>query len=79
MRHILIAGCGSDEYCYDASFNQRPNGAFTYNAVAVLNENPDRTYEEFYAELRKRMPSQKYPQTPQLEGGAEMKKTKIFS
>jgi len=77
MNHILISGCKSTEYSYDAYFD-KPMGAFTYYATKIIDENPDFTYNEFYTELRKHLPSSKYPQTPQLEGSEELKNSKIF-
>lgn len=78
MKDVLITGCNDREYSYDTAINGKPNGAMTYNAIQSINSKPDATYEEFFAELRKRLPSKEYPQTPQLEGSSANLKSKIF-
>jgi hypothetical protein len=79
MNHILISGCLPTEYSYDAYFSRRFNGAMSFNALNIIKSNPDLTYEQFYAELRNKLPTSRYPQTPQLEGHEDLKKQKIFS
>jgi hypothetical protein len=78
MPEILISGCSDSEYSYDAEFDGRPNGAMTALALRVIKQNPDVTYREFYAGLRAFLPSEDYPQTPQLEGSAANKDRKLF-
>jgi metacaspase-1 len=78
MPEILISGCSDSEYSYDAEFNGRPNGAMTALALRVIKQNPDVTYREFYAGLRALLPSNEYPQTPQLEGSDDNKDRKLF-
>ena len=78
MPEILISGCSDSEYSYDAEFNGRPNGAMTALAIRVINQNPNVTYREFYAGLRALLPSNDYPQTPQLEGSDANKDRKLF-
>jgi hypothetical protein len=78
MPEILISGCSDSEYSYDAEFNGRPNGAMTALALRVISQNPDVTYREFYAGLRTLLPSEDYPQTPQLEGSDINKDRRLF-
>jgi hypothetical protein len=78
MNHILLAGCSSTEYSYDASFNGVPMGAFSHNALIILRDNPNITHRDFFAILKTRLPSSAYPQTPQLECKEEFKDTKFF-
>ena len=78
MQEILISGCTDSEYSYDAEFDGRPNGAMTALALRVIQQNPDVTYREFYAGLRAFLPSEDYPQTPQLEGSDANKDRKLF-
>jgi hypothetical protein len=70
-RALLLSGCQDAEYSYDASFGGRPNGAFTYFALQSLPapgaEHP--SYREWFARIRKRLPSSRHPQTPNLVGG----------
>ena len=77
MVEVLLTGCSDSEYSYDANINGRWNGAMTANAVSIMN--PDLTYSEFYSRLRKLLPSDSYPQTPQLEGSTANKNRKVFS
>lgn len=79
MNEILISGCSPTEYSYDAYIGGRYNGAMTYNAVRILKQTPNITYNAFYAQLRKVLPSSNYPQTPQLEGKEENKNKLMFS
>lgn len=66
---VLLAGCKDDEYSYDAWFNGRPNGAFTYVALHTLKSLPDdATYRDWYRKIREILPHVNYPQTPQLSG-----------
>ncbi|MFM9089858.1 MAG: caspase domain-containing protein [Cyanobium sp.] len=68
---LLMAGCeeGPDHYSYDANFNNRPNGAFTYYALRSLNIlPPGATYRDWHAAIRGSLPSTNYPQKPQLVG-----------
>ncbi len=78
MPEILITGCSDSEYSYDAEFNGRPNGAMTALALGVIQQNPNATYREFYAALRALLPSDDYPQSPQLEGSDVNKDRKLF-
>ena len=78
MPEVLISGCSDSEYSYDAEFNGRPNGAMTAYAIQVIKQNPNQTYREFFTALRALLPSQDYPQSPQLEGSDANKDRKIF-
>lgn len=76
MVEILLSGCSDKEYSYDAYINGRYNGAFTRYALDVLQ--PGQTYAQFHTEVRKKLPSNSYPQTPQLEGKAANKARVMF-
>jgi hypothetical protein len=78
MPEILISGCSDSEYSYDAQINGRYNGAMSALALSVIKQNQRLTYNEFYAGLRKLLPSSEYPQTPQLEGTDINKNTLLF-
>ena len=78
MPEILLSGCSDSEYSYDAEFDGRPNGAMTALAIQVIKQNPDATYREFFAGLRALLPSDDYPQSPQLEGSNSNKDRKLF-
>lgn len=78
MPELLISGCSDSEYSYDAEFNGRPNGAMSAYAIQVIKQNPNATYAEFFAGLRALLPSNDYPQSPQLEGSDANKDCKLF-
>jgi hypothetical protein len=71
---LVLAGCGEKQVCYDATFEGRPNGAFTYVALAALKEltdlAPDRpiNYRAWMRVIRKYLPSVDFDQKPQLDG-----------
>jgi hypothetical protein len=72
---LLMAGCQDQEFSYDARFNGRPNGAFTYYALKTLKSLPaGATYTDWYAAIRQYLPGASYPQTPQLFGGKRNRK-----
>jgi len=79
MNEVLLAGCKSDQYSYDAAFGGRPNGAFTYYTVQILSKNPSITYGDFIAEINKYLPSNRYPQCPVCEANEDIKKKVVFS
>ena len=55
------------EYSYDAWFNGRANGAFTYTALKCLRAlDSEASYQDWYREIRKYLPNIHYPQTPQI-------------
>jgi metacaspase-1 len=77
---LLLAGCQETEYSYDAYFQGRPNGAFTFVALQTLAKlSRSATYEDWYLAIRKELPSQQYPQTPNLYGTKSMKKWMVFA
>jgi metacaspase-1 len=73
--NLLMSGCSDPEYSYDATFNGRANGAFTFVALAALqNAGTDATYRTWFAGIRSRLPSVDFPdQTPQLYGTSTQK------
>ena len=77
---LLISGCQDHEYSYDAWFNGRPNGAFTFVARQALeNLGSDATYEDWFKAIRRILPSQQYPQSPNLFGTKKSKQWPIFT
>jgi hypothetical protein len=69
-----MSGCRDFEFSYDATFDGRPNGAFTYLALAALRElPPTATYREWTTAIARALPSQDYPQTPCLQGSSSQR------
>jgi len=81
QNHITISGCSPVEFSYDARLGspQSFQGAMSANAIAILKKNPNCTYNEFFKALRSKLPSKKYPQSPQCEGSTKNKNRKMFS
>jgi hypothetical protein len=76
---VLLSGCQDTEYSYDATFNNRPNGAFTYFALKTLESLASgATYSQWHKEIRKSLPNRLHPQTPNLLGTRTQKGWKIF-
>ena len=77
---LLLAGCQDYEYSYDAYMDGRHNGAFTRVAQDVLATLPaDATYRQWMIEIRKKLPSQEYPQSPVISGTYDQRTWQIFS
>jgi len=66
---LLLAACTDTQVAYDAWFDGRANGAFTYAALQALAEQPA-TYRAWQRGINARLPSVDYDQRPQLEGGS---------
>lgn len=76
---LLISGCQDVEYSYDAYFQGRPNGAFTFAALAAYKKlKAGATYKDWFTAIRKSLPTAQYPQSPNLFGSATMKKWKVL-
>ncbi len=76
---LLLSGCQDVEYSYDAYFQGRPNGAFTYAALATFKKlKPGSSYKDWHTAIRKALPTAQYPQSPNLFGSATMKKWKAL-
>jgi hypothetical protein len=77
----LISGCKDNEYSYDAWFNGRANGAFTYVALQTLKDlTGTAVYRDWYWKIREILPNVSYPQTPQLSGSWRQRaRWKVFA
>lgn len=62
---VLFSGCSDLEVSYDANYNGRPQGAFSGAAFDAYR--PGISMSAWHREIRKRLPSPLYPQTPQLQ------------
>lgn len=66
---LLMSGCTDVEYSYDAHFDGRANGAFTYFALKALRDLPaGASYDDWSRAIAQKLPSQDYPQTPGVDG-----------
>lgn len=77
---VLLAGCKDDEYSYDAWFQGKPQGAFSYVALWTLSRLAEgSTYQQWYNAIRTYLPVSQYPQTPQFDATDEQKDWVVFS
>jgi metacaspase-1 len=77
---LLLAASHETEEAADANFDGKFHGAFTYYAIEKLKSLPaGASYREWFARIRKALPSRQYPQTPQLFGSTSQKRWKIFA
>ena len=75
---LLFSGCRDSEFSYDASFANRPNGVFTRTAIDVLQDASITSPRAFHDAVRKRLPTESFPQTPQLFGSKEAQLGPLF-
>jgi hypothetical protein len=76
---LLMSGCQDTEYSYDAYFQGRPNGAFSFAALKALAKlSKTASYTTWYNAVRRQLPSQQYPQSPNLFGSSTMKRWKAL-
>ena len=64
---VLFAACRPDQTASDASFDRRPNGAFTYLLLQAMRASPEMTRAKLLTQLRRAMKAGRYEQVPQLE------------
>lgn len=79
---LTLSGCQDMEFSFDASFQGRPNGAFTFAAKKALASSrigPDSTYADWFKEIRHNLPSAQYPQRPALTITAAQRAWKLFA
>jgi len=73
-RPILYAACRPDQTAADATFGNRPNGAFTYLFLKALAEDPKRTRSQLQSTVVKGLRSEDFEQRSTLEGPVKAKK-----
>ncbi|MCI0470906.1 MAG: caspase family protein [Candidatus Aminicenantes bacterium] len=80
MKEILLSGCTSREYSYDALIAGSYHGGMTYFAnKAILEANYKITYAQLIERVNFFLEQAGYPQHPQLEGNMQNKKRQIFT
>ncbi len=79
MKEILLSGCKSTEYSYDAQIGSTFNGAMTYHAIDTIKKaNYKITYADLAAQLNDVLAAEGFNQHPQLEGKYNNKKKLVF-
>ncbi|MET0903524.1 MAG: caspase family protein [Acidimicrobiales bacterium] len=80
MKELLLSGCRSNQYSYDARFGSRYQGAMTWYALQVIKDAGYRlTYSALATRLRDALAVSNYDQEPQLEGKVSFKRRQIFT
>jgi hypothetical protein len=80
MGDVLLAGCEEGQRCHEGIIDGRPNGAFTYYALKALKTlKPDATYADWHRAILKYLPSDRYPQSPQLFASDTDRKRIVFA
>jgi metacaspase-1 len=74
---LLMAACTDTQVAYDAWFDGRANGAYSYAALKALEENPA-TYRDWQRGINTRLPSVDYDQAPRLEAGSGQRRWLVF-
>ena len=71
---VLFAACRPDQTASDATFDSRPNGAFTYLFLKALAEDGNRTRSQLASAVTKGLKSGDFEQRSTLEGPAKAKR-----
>lgn len=80
MNEVLLSGCKSSQYSYDAVIGDAPSGAFTHFALAAIKHAGHViTYEELHRRVVPALEDSNYDQEPQLEGTPANKARQIFT
>lgn len=80
MNELLLSGCRSDQYSYDARFGRRHHGAMTFHALGVIAASGYHlTYGQLHRRLVPALRDAEYDQEPQLEGRTAFKRRQVFT
>lgn len=80
MKELLLSGCRSNQYSYDALIGRRYQGAMSFYALQVIKDAGYRlTYSALATRLREALAVSNYDQEPQLEGKTSFKRRQIFT
>jgi hypothetical protein len=71
---VLFAACRPDQTASDATFDNRPNGAFTYLFLKALSEDSSRSRSQLASAVTKGLKNGDFEQRSTLEGPAKAKK-----
>lgn len=80
MKELLLSGCRSDQYSYDARFGRTAHGAMTYTALALIEAAGYRlSYRRLHRALGPALGDAGFDQEPQLEGRVTFKRRQVFT
>lgn len=79
VQDLLLSGCKSIEYSYDAMIDGDYHGAMTYYALKAAREaGYQLTFKELHKKINEYLKASGYPQHPQLEGKTSLKSSQVF-
>lgn len=79
VQDLLLSGCKSIEYSYDAMIDGDYHGAMTYYALKAAREaGYQLTFRELHKKINEYLKVSGYPQHPQLEGKTSLKGSQVF-
>lgn len=80
VQDLLLSGCKSSEYSFDALIDGAYHGAMTYYALKAITEAEYRiTFAELKKQVNAALRANGYNQHPQLEGKTALKNAQIFA
>ena len=80
MKELLLSGCRSDQYSYDARFGRKYHGAMSYYAKQLIADaGYALTYGQLHRALVPTLQDANYDQEPQLEGKTSFKRRQLFT
>jgi hypothetical protein len=80
MRELLLSGCRSDQYSYDAKFGRTFHGAMSIFAQNLIAQAGYRiTYRQLHRRLVPALRDANYEQEPLLEGRDYFKRQQVFT
>lgn len=80
MKELLLSAASPAEPAGEDTWDGMPRGVFSYFAIKTLEESScTPTYEQWMNRIRDEISSAGFPQTPQIEGPANLKGQTVFS
>lgn len=80
MREVLLAGCKSNQFSFDATIEGTARGAFSFYAQRAIRDAGYRiTYRDLHASALAALSESQYDQEPQVEGTDENIDRQIFT
>lgn len=80
MGEVLLSGCRSDQFSFDARFGNKHFGAMSFTALGIIAAAKHKiTYAELHKQLVPALVAANFDQEPQLEGKSANKKRQIFT
>lgn len=76
-REVLLSACKSNESAYEAKFQNDNYGVFSYWSTKIMKKN-EITFSEFQEQIKMCLPTEEFPQTPEVTCLPDMIDRKIL-